>query len=120
MMKPGGEFLILLVEENIDRVYYELSKYPRWAAYKHEDYISSFFNQDGSVVMRMLLQETGFVNLNCFREYNVYRQKDKVTNDGTFSSLEIGSFRLRKTSASWLSKLEYRLGDVYNNKSNHL
>lgn len=84
MMKPGGEFLIVLVEECLDQPFYNLSKYPRWAPYGHEEYISSFFNKDGLLIMRSLLQDTGFTDLNCFREYNVYRQPDKKICDGKF------------------------------------
>lgn len=83
MMKPGAEFLIAIGEKNVDTAFMKLSKNPKWAPYGHEKYISKLTHLDDWLpYWRNLLQDTGFSNLNCFREYTTYQQKSKEVMEG--------------------------------------
>lgn len=79
MLKPGGEIMITIPEHGIQRALQRLAKYPKWAPYGHEDYISTFVNvEDTLPLWKETIEAAGFVDLNSFREGISYRHTKRV------------------------------------------
>ncbi|VEN40877.1 unnamed protein product [Callosobruchus maculatus] len=74
LLRPGGEILCSLVEQNsIDDAFFNLSKNPKWAPYGHEKYLTRyFFCDDVAKEWEKHLIDAGFVDVKVIKEEKSY------------------------------------------------
>ncbi|KAG5896710.1 hypothetical protein JTB14_014586 [Gonioctena quinquepunctata] len=90
VLKPGGGIIASFLERNTeDDIFYNLSQHPRWGAYGHGQYVSSFiFSSDPQEEWKNTFIRAGFVNVRIVCEERTVIFPDEKCLEDFFLALD--------------------------------